>query len=86
MLDLTAAESGIGRRVDHLRWRCRAHAVAQFILLDIVVFEIDPPAATHRVTHRAIGAERAAAGSTGQRQPRCGCDQAERQRAVQLAR
>src|ERR1700692_793282 len=60
VLDLAAAECRNRGLVDDLRRRRRMRAVAQLILIDIVVFEIDPPSGAHRVAHGPVGTERAA--------------------------
>src|SRR5271155_1040386 len=65
VFDLAAAERRIGGIVDDFRWRGRACATAQFILIDVVVLNIQAPTAADGVAHGPVGTERAAASSAG---------------------
>src|SRR5271165_5816103 len=65
VFDLAPAERRIRWLVDDFRWRGRACATAQLILIDVVVLKIQAPTAADGVAHGPVGTERAATRSAG---------------------
>src|SRR5271170_689128 len=61
VFDLAAAERRIRWIVDDFRWRGRACATAQLILIDVVVLKIQAPTAADGIAHGTVGTERATA-------------------------